>query len=252
MTGDTRWSLPGDVPTQLMPLARLAVSSCPVMALRLAATATARRGIAETHSRFPAGGSRCCKARPPPLSSDGPPRRIDTPGHHCATSRPDLPPTDARRPRGSIHLPHRRHPHMADDIDSTGRRTTPTWRRRLLLPHRRRLPRRRAATSSAARARRSRWRAGSWSAASRAATSSRRRQRRRRRRSAEPGAGLDPTASPAAAPPHGRRTCSRWPTAIGITTTQLQTEMSAGKTIAAIAKEHNVDPANGDLDAGDR
>ena len=32
-------------------------------------------------------------------------------------------------------------------------------------------------------------------------------------------------------------------TAIGITTTQLQTEMSAGKTIAAIAKEHNVDPA---------
>ena len=31
--------------------------------------------------------------------------------------------------------------------------------------------------------------------------------------------------------------------AIGITTAQLQTEMSAGKTVAAIAKEHNVDPA---------
>jgi thymidine kinase len=31
--------------------------------------------------------------------------------------------------------------------------------------------------------------------------------------------------------------------AIGITTAQLQTEMSAGKTISAIAKEHNVDPA---------
>jgi ribosomal protein S20 len=31
--------------------------------------------------------------------------------------------------------------------------------------------------------------------------------------------------------------------AIGITTTQLQTEMSAGKTIAAIAKEHNIDAA---------
>ena len=32
-------------------------------------------------------------------------------------------------------------------------------------------------------------------------------------------------------------------TAIGVTTTQLQTEMAAGKTIAAIAKEHDVDPA---------
>ncbi len=32
-------------------------------------------------------------------------------------------------------------------------------------------------------------------------------------------------------------------TAIGITTTQLQTELSGGKTVAAIAKEHNVDPA---------
>ncbi len=31
--------------------------------------------------------------------------------------------------------------------------------------------------------------------------------------------------------------------AIGITITQLQTEMAAGKTIAAIAKEHNVDLA---------
>ena len=31
--------------------------------------------------------------------------------------------------------------------------------------------------------------------------------------------------------------------AIGITSAQLQSEMSAGKTIAAIAKEHNVDPA---------
>jgi hypothetical protein len=31
--------------------------------------------------------------------------------------------------------------------------------------------------------------------------------------------------------------------AIGITTAQLQTEMSAGKTVSAIATEHNVDPA---------
>jgi ribosomal protein S20 len=31
--------------------------------------------------------------------------------------------------------------------------------------------------------------------------------------------------------------------AIGVTTTQLQTEMSAGKTIAVIAKEHNIDAA---------
>ena len=32
-------------------------------------------------------------------------------------------------------------------------------------------------------------------------------------------------------------------TAIGITTTQLQTELTAGKTIAAIATEHNVTAA---------
>ncbi|HWF57986.1 MAG TPA: hypothetical protein VG520_06515 [Candidatus Dormibacteraeota bacterium] len=31
--------------------------------------------------------------------------------------------------------------------------------------------------------------------------------------------------------------------ALGVTSAQLQTEMSAGKTVAAIAKEHNVDPA---------
>ncbi len=51
------------------------------------------------------------------------------------------------------------------------------------------------------------------------------------------------TVSPTVAPRRAPRTCSRWPRAIGITTTQLQTEMSAGKTVAAIAKEHNVDPA---------
>ncbi len=35
---------PGDVPAHLMPLARQAVSSCPVMALRLARATTSRPG----------------------------------------------------------------------------------------------------------------------------------------------------------------------------------------------------------------
>jgi hypothetical protein len=59
------------------------------------------------------------------------------------------------------------------------------------------------------------------------------------------------SASPAAGAPHQHgfagggaaahsQDLQQVATAIGITTAQLQTEMSAGKTIAAIAKEHNV------------
>ena len=71
----------------------------------------------DSHSRFPATGHVGVRLARHPSRQTAPPRRIDTPGHHCAPSRPDPPPTDARRPRGSIH-PRFGGTTMADSFDS--------------------------------------------------------------------------------------------------------------------------------------
>ena len=71
------------VPDHLLPVARLAVSSCPMMALRLGADA--RAGDACTHRRFTAKGHVAVR-HPQHTDLRRQIRRIDTPGHLCATS----------------------------------------------------------------------------------------------------------------------------------------------------------------------